>query len=109
MTNVGGGLTAGAGELLTLGSLDWVGQVGEIVGITNFQTAGTTGMVIGDITFTPHSVVIDFNNGAFWATDSSISFDLVTAHGAPAPEPSTFILAALSLLSLGMTRRRRRR
>ena len=42
-------------------------------------------------------------------TESEILADMQPSSTAPAPEPSAFILAALALLSLGMTRRRRRR
>ena len=105
MTNTGGGLGAGAGELLTIGSLNWLGLASSsIIGVANFMTAGTAGMEIGDISFAGDTIMIDFDSGASWATDSYISFDLIFA----VPEPAILSLMAIGLLGLGLVRRRRR-
>ncbi len=93
-----------AGETITLADLDWVGQPGGfIVGIENFFTSGTGGMVVSDVTFTGDSVTIDVDSGASWDIGGLVSFDLVTRHGVP--EPGSVALLALGLLGLSRFRR----
>ena len=94
----------GANEFLTLSDLDWVGMIGEIVGIENFSFGGVTGMDSSDISFSEHSVMIDLHDTE-WSPDSFIYFDLQTRHRVP--EPGVLGLIGLGLAGFMIARRRR--
>ncbi len=95
----------GAGEVVTLSDLDWVGTPGRIIGITNFVASLVTNLTVGDVTFTDNSVTIDIDDSAFWDVGSFVSFDLVVEHRIP--EPATLALLGLGLAGLGVGRRRK--
>jgi hypothetical protein len=97
-------LRAGAGEMLTISSLDWVDNPnGILVGIDNFFT-NATGVEPSDITVGDHSIVFNFNDTS-WGVGQILSFDLVTNHDIP--EPATLALFAIALGGLGFMMRRR--
>ncbi|MEL7485938.1 MAG: VPLPA-CTERM sorting domain-containing protein [Pseudomonadota bacterium] len=101
----GGGLGAGAGELLTLSDLDWVGSPGgAIVGIENFMTDATAGVDAMDVMFLANALMIDLN-GTSWSPGQFLSFDLIVDE---VPLPAGFILMLSGALGLGAAARKRR-
>ena len=74
----GARISTGAGEVLVLGDLDWVGVEGRIVGIENFQT-NEPEYDINDVTFTDHEVRFDIGHN-IWEIDGFASWDLVVEH-----------------------------
>ena len=100
-------ISTGAGEVLVLGDLDWIGLVGKIVGISGFSTNVATGNITaGDVTFTDHEVRFDMSPN-IWQVGTFASWDLVTQH--IIPEPGTLALFGIGLAGLGFTGWRRRR
>ncbi len=92
----------GAGELLTLGSLD---AGAPILGITNLMVSGVSVLSLASITTTADSVTINLNSGATWNVGSFVSFDLVTGP-VSVPAPGTLALGGLALAALAWSRRR---
>ena len=105
-----------------------LGGVIRVDGVTSTQTAVSSGGNFVD----PYGIAVETNGQILvsdYTTDSiyrvdpvsgvqslvssggflADPYDIEISHVTVVPEPSTFILAALGLLSLGMTRRRRRR
>ena len=82
---------------------------GTLSGIgTGSASASVTDVELVWLGFTVHDLSDDVVNGL--TTTSTSGTDYGTSSGiAAVPEPTTFVLAALGLLSLGMTRRRRHR
>ena len=105
-----GSLQAGAGELLTLSGIAWLGMpAGEIAGIANFLTTAGSGISEDDVATGAHAVLIDLNQ-TFWQPGQFLSFDLVTRHTTAVPLPTSLHLllggfAGLALISLLTTSR----
>ena len=90
---------------IILSDLDWVGLSGEIIGIANFSTSGTTGIADFDVSFTAHSVTFDLSDSGWDLGGAGIAqWDLVTSHRIP--EPTTLALFCLGLVGLGFTRKK---
>lgn len=111
VTNLGAGnpdgpgaIGFGIGEAITLASLD--DSAGDIVGISNFTTVGTTGIAASDVSFTAHSITFDIG-GSFWALNAFASFDLVVRPSGVA-EPGSLALLGLGAVGLALARRRKR-
>jgi hypothetical protein len=96
-------LGTGAGEFLTLSSLDWLDfPAGEIEDFS-LVTLGVAGLNASDITLTAHSVGIDFN-GTQWRPGDFAEITLQVNHAVP--EPTTLLLLGLGLAGLGFAKRR---
>jgi hypothetical protein len=108
ITLVSGGISMSAtGSAFTLASLD--DSAGDIVGIANFTTSGTTGIDASDITFTAHAVRFNVDDSAWTEGRNSFArFDLVV-RGAAVAEPATLALLSIGLGAFGITRRRKTR
>ena len=89
-----GGLGAGAGELLTLSSLDWMNSLDKITGFS-LEVVGAYGLTASDITFDDHAVNVNLNETS-WTPGNSVAITLET-DPTSVPEPSSF----LSLLIVG--------
>jgi hypothetical protein len=79
-----GGLSAGAGEIVTFGDLQWTDfPSGRIIGIENFATGDTTGVEAGDITFSDDSTSLDFDRTTWSGVGAFVQWDLVVEHNTP--------------------------
>lgn len=91
-------------DTLTVGDLDWVDTLGEIVD-TSLAVTGVNGLDASDVSFTSNSVSVVFANSN-WMPGDFAAIDLVTTH-AVVPEPTTLALLSLGLAGLGFARRRK--
>ncbi len=78
----GSRISTGAGEVLVLSDLDWVGVDGRIIGIENFQT--NEEYTINDVTFTDHEVRFNMAPN-IWEVDGFVSWDLIVEHDDACP------------------------
>lgn len=99
----GSPIGTGAGEVLVLGDLDWLGLTGKIVGISGFSTNEGPDITANDITFTDHEVRFTMSPNV-WAANSFARWDLVTEH---IPEPETIALFGLGLAGMALSRRKK--
>ena len=90
---------------ITLGDLFWSNDPSaEILGISNFSTDATSGIVETDISTQTNSLTIDLGD-SFWNSGEFLSFELLTSHDIPIP--TTLALFGLGLAGLGFSRRRK--
>ena len=103
-----GGLVAFAGEVYTLGDLDWVGMPSAVIIGVNVNIYGNPdGITASDVTFTDHSVSIDFDNGASWSPGGQgIRVDLVWRQS-QVPEPGSIAIWSVLGIAGVMLRRRK--
>jgi hypothetical protein len=86
---------------LSFGSFD--DPAGDLAGIANFATQGTTGVTPGNVSFTAHSVTFLLGN-TLWAPGATASVDLVFP--AAVSEPSSIALLGIGLAAFALMRRR---
>ena len=94
----------GSTNTFTISDLDWVGQIGFIVGAT---IENVDNIFIGTpslLSFTPHSVTVGLSGVAFQVVGASFDVVLETQH-VPVPAPLALMVAGLA--GIATVRRRR--
>jgi hypothetical protein len=104
----GGFSLSQSGAVLQLGSLD--DSAGDIVGIANFITTGTTGIDASDVAFTAHTATLNLDESAWTNGNEAVArFDLIVRSAAAAvDEPGSVATIGIALAALGLSRRRKR-
>ena len=113
--NDGESINQGVNHSVAYTGISGTGGSAGPIGYANGTDPSTNAEYSATGTFTSNGLgvlTIDMNDTFNTNQNDGIrlnAFELSSVNATPAPEPNTFVLAALSLLSLGMRRRRRRR
>ena len=94
-------ISTGAGEVLFLSDLDWVGPSGpgRIIGIANFETDEGPDITESDVTWTDDEIFFNMSPN-IWANGSFARWDLVVEHACPWDLDNDGIVGVGDLLQL---------